>query len=88
MHAFLLINKNPEEFAKEQNAKVIPFTLQKIEDARELKKLVKFSFSEKTTIIIENVLPTIISRCEVIQIQKPKQEITNKSESEKFLNST
>lgn len=55
MHAFLLINKNPEEFAKEENAKIIPFELQKIDDARELKKFVKFSFSEKTAIVINNI---------------------------------
>lgn len=101
MHAFLLINKNPKEFAKKQNAKIIPFNLQKIEDVRELKKLVKFSFSEKTAIIINdidkitneaanaflknleepnknliyiltasnlsNVLPTIVSRCQVVK---------------------
>ena len=55
MHAFLIINGNPEEFAKKQNAKVIPFVLQKIEDARELKKFVKFSFAEKTAIVIEKI---------------------------------
>lgn len=55
MHAFLLKNTNPLEFAKNQNAKVVPFVLQKIEDVRELKKLVKFSFSEKTAILIQNI---------------------------------
>ncbi|EKE05847.1 MAG: DNA polymerase III, delta prime subunit [uncultured bacterium] len=103
MHAFLLINSDPIQFAKKQNAKVVPFILQKIEDARELKKFVKFSFSEKTAILIENidtttpetsnaflknleeptkniiyiltaenlsnVLPTIVSRCEVVRTQ-------------------
>lgn len=101
MHAFLLINFDPIEFAKKENAKVIPFELQKIEDTRNLKKLVKFSFAEKTAIVINdidkitteaanaflknleepnrnliyiltasnlnNVLPTIISRCEIIK---------------------
>ena len=101
MHAFLLVNTDPIQFAKEQKAKVIPFELQKIEDTRNLKKLTKFSFSEKTAIVIKdvdnatnealnaflknveepstnliyvltatnlkNVLPTIVSRCEVIQ---------------------
>ncbi len=101
MHAFLLINSDPIQFAKEQHAKVIPFELQKIEDTRNLKKLTMFSVSEKTAIIINNidnatnealnaflknleepnknliyiltasnlanVLPTIVSRCEVIQ---------------------
>ncbi|MFZ3301737.1 MAG: hypothetical protein WA152_03430 [Microgenomates group bacterium] len=103
MHAFLLVNKDPIQFAEEQNAKVIPFTMQKIEDARNLKKIVKFKFNEKTAIIINdidlatnetlnaflknleepnenliyiltasnlnNVLPTIISRCEIIAVQ-------------------
>lgn len=55
MHAFLLINTNPIEFAKKQNAKVIPFNLQKIEDSKELKKLVKFSFPEKTAIVINDI---------------------------------
>lgn len=55
MHAFLLINKNSEEFAKKENAKIIPFELQKIDDARELKKFVKFSFSEKTAIVINDI---------------------------------
>ncbi len=89
---------------RENIDKQIPFVLQKIDDVRELKKLVKFSFSEKTAIIIQdidkitteaanaflknleeptkniiyiltasnlsNVLPTIISRCEVIRLQR------------------
>lgn len=108
MHAYLLINPDTNtangdtiEFARKQNAKVIPFALQKIEDARNLKKLVKFKFNEKTAIVIndidlatnetlnaflknleepngnliyilsasnlENVLPTIVSRCEVVK---------------------
>jgi DNA polymerase III delta prime subunit len=101
MHAFLLVNTDPIQFAKKENAKVIPFELQKIEDTRNLKKLVKFKFNEKTAIVIngidnatnealnaflknleepspnliyiltatnlKNVLPTIVSRCEVIQ---------------------
>lgn len=109
MHAFLLINKNPEEFAKEQRAKVIPFVLQKVEDARDLKKLVKFSFNERTAIVIENidtatvetanaflknleepnnnliyiltasnlnnVLPTITSRCEIVKVQSTKYKV-------------
>lgn len=101
MHAFLLINNDPIQFAKKLNAKIIPFVLQKVEDARNLKKFTRFSNSSKTAIIIndidtatdealnaflknleepnnnlyyiltasnlENVLPTIISRCEVIK---------------------
>lgn len=109
MHAFLIASQsiNNLEFeiknlATEQRAKILPFAMQRIEDTRELKKFVKFSFSEKTAIVIENidnatpesqnaflknleepnnnliyiltasnltnVLPTIISRCEVIKV--------------------
>lgn len=108
MHAFLLVNTDPIQFAKEQKAKVISFELQKIEDTRNLKKLTKFSFSEKTAIVIKdvdnatnealnaflknleepntnliyvltatnlkNVLPTIVSRCEVIQSVVPTHQ--------------
>lgn len=110
-----VINIDPIQFAKKQNAKVIPFTLQKIEDAKNLKKLIKFSFSEKTAIVIndidqatiqasnaflknleepndnliyvltttnvENVLQTIVSRCEVIRLQ-----VTGDRAQEKQLN--
>jgi len=55
MHAFLLINTDPIVFAKRESTKVIPFILQKIEDSKELKKLTKFKFNEKTAIIIENI---------------------------------
>lgn len=113
MHAFLLINSDPMEFAKKQKAKVVPFTLQKIEDARELKKFVKFSFSSKTAIVIndiddatpeasnaflknleepnsnliyiltasnlENVLSTIVSRCQIIKIPNAKYQMLNKN---------
>lgn len=106
MHAFLLINSDPIQFAKKENAKVIPFELQKIEDVRNLKKLTKFSFNEKTAIVINdidsatnealnaflknleepnrnliyiltatnlnNVLPTIVSRCEIIAVHSTK----------------
>lgn len=119
MHAFLIINSNPEDFARKQNAKILPFVLQKIEDARELKKFVKFSFSEKTAIIIENidtatietanaflknleepnnnliyiltasnlenVLPTIVSRCQVIKAIQVKQVLQVEQESKDFL---
>lgn len=120
MHAFLIIGNSEQvtgdrvnKIVTEHKAKVIPFTLQKIEDARELKKFVKFSFSEKTAIVIENidtatleaanaflknleepnnnliyiltatnlnnVLPTIISRCEVVKSLIPNHQslITN-----------
>ncbi len=111
MHAFLLTNLDPLEFAKKHKVRVIPFTLQKVDDLRELKKFVKFSFSEKTAILIENidtatleatnaflknleepgqnliyiltaanlenVLPTIISRCEVVKSAATSHQAPN-----------
>ena len=106
MHAYIIATQSTinaklqiTNLATKHKAKQIPFVLQKIDDLRELKKLVKFSFSEKTAIVIEdidkitieaanaflknleepnqnliyiltasnlnNVLPTIISRCEI-----------------------
>mgnify|MGYP003395654197 CR=1 FL=1 len=62
MHAYLIVtndrelrNSKIQELTGENKAQTIPFALQKIEDAKELKKLTKFSFSEKTAIIIENI---------------------------------
>ena len=103
MHAFLItkdINNNKIKLLNDLKVKKLDFTLQKIDDSRELKKITKYSFPEKTAIIIdnidtstietqnsflknleepnlnliyiltakslENVLPTIISRCQVI----------------------
>lgn len=129
MHAFLIVNntnnKPTYEFEKivkrEKISKQIPFILQKIEDSRELKKFVKFSFSQKTAIVIEdidtatnealnsflknleeptkniiyilttsnlnNVLPTIVSRCEVVKTENEDYEIENNDELQKFLDS-
>jgi DNA polymerase III delta prime subunit len=104
MHAFLILKgskRDVEEFANNKGAKILYFTLQKIDDCRNLKKITKYSFSEKTAIVIENidtatietlnsflknleepnknlvyvltaksldgVLPTIISRCQIIK---------------------
>lgn len=118
MHAFLIIGDNAEQLNKgvidlveKEGATQIPFTLQKIEDARELKKFVKFSFSTKTAIVISNidkatnetlnaflknleepinnivyiltasnitnVIPTILSRCQIITIKNKKLLIEN-----------
>lgn len=120
MHAFLLISQSIENLklkiknlATEQGATVIPFELQKIEDVRNLKKLVKFSFAEKTAIVINdidkitteaanaflknleepnsnliyiltasnlnNVLPTITSRCEIVKMLNAKCQMLNKN---------
>ena len=127
MHAFLIVGSdenNLVEFVtskakEEQVVQQIPFILQKIDDVRNLKKMTKFSFSEKTAIIINdidqatneslnaflknleepnrnliyiltaknltNVLPTIISRCEVINAKGYKQEISNKTQVTNFI---
>lgn len=118
MHAFLLVGQENCDFeiqisklATINKAKVLPFVLQKIEDARELKKLIKFSFAQKTAIVIKdidtatvettnaflknleepnenliyiltatninNVIPTIISRCQVIKIIHNAQPAKN-----------
>lgn len=118
MHAFIIISKSASnlqslisKIALEQKAKIIPFSLQKIEDVRNLKKIVKFSFSEKTAIVINdidkitpeasnaflknleeptknviyiltasnlnNVLPTVVSRCQVIRTQDNQKISSN-----------
>jgi hypothetical protein len=121
MHAFLIIGTDTEKIDEEvkkitenNNLKqIIPFTLTKLEDSRELKKLTKFSYSTKTCFLIKNidsatnetlnsilknleepnknifyiltakslegVLPTIISRCEVIRIMEEKSITNNKT---------
>lgn len=62
MHAYLLISRDEKEIEeniksilKKESAKRIDYTLEKIEDARELKKLTKFSFGEKTAIVIHDI---------------------------------
>ena len=128
MHSFLIIcgdeNKKRikiEEVARREKAtKQIPFLLQKIEDVRSLKKMVKFSFSEKCAIVLENidtashetlnallknleeptsniiyiltatnirnVIPTILSRCEIIRVQETINRVENKN-LKQFINS-
>ena len=128
MHSFLIIGGNEgtkrikiERVAKREKVKrQIPFILQKIEDARDLKKLIKFSFSEKCAIILENidtashetlnallknleeptsniiyiltatnirnVIPTILSRCEIIRVQETINRVENKN-LKQFINS-
>lgn len=108
MHAFLIIGNNETLVSSEiknlankyQVVVKLPFSLKRVEDSKELKRLTKFSYSKKTAIILsgfdeatnetvnsvlknieepnnnlvyiltakstESVLPTIISRCEVI----------------------
>lgn len=55
MHAFLIIGGEGTKLAVKHKAKILIFTLQKIDDVRDLRKLVKLSFSEKTAILIEDI---------------------------------
>ncbi len=119
MHAFLVVSHLPldvsqtiNKIASENKAKQMVINLQKIEDVRELKKLVKFSFAEKTAIVIKNideitpeaanaflknleepnqnviyvltannlsnVLPTIVSRCEIVKVLSTEIQLRHK----------
>ena len=63
MHAFLIVSNSTEQTQNEINKlvgsnsikNVLPFTLEKIEDSRELKKLVKYSFNQKTAFLIKDI---------------------------------
>lgn len=123
MHAFLTSGDNIQDIVLKQNIKTqITFVLQKIDDARELKKILKFKTGEKTAVVIndidsateealnaflkvleepgeninfiltaknlENVIPTIVSRCEVVKnrkLQEPKNQ--NNLKIKNFINS-
>ena len=129
MHSFLIVSGNEEikraridsVVKREKATRQIPFILQKIEDARVLKKIVKFSFSEKCAIILENidtashetlnallknleepntniiyiltatniknVIPTIVSRCEIIKVQETNNRVEDKN-IKRFINSS
>lgn len=124
MHAFLivgnnelLVNSEVETIINKYKIELkIPFSLKKVEDSKELKKLTKFSYSKKTAIILEgfdeatnetvnsvlknieepnnnlvyiltaksteSVLPTILSRCEVITTDKTDLNLDTKEEKE------
>ena len=128
MHSFLIVG-NSEEAKKTQIDKItlhekvikkIPFLLQKIEDSRNLRGIIKFEFNEKCAIVIENidnattealnaflknleepnkniiyiltatninnVIPTITSRCEVIKVQGTNNKPGDKN-IKRFINS-
>ena len=63
MHAFLIVSNSTEQTQNEINKlvgsnsikNVLSFTLEKIEDSRELKKLVKYSFNQKTAFLIKDI---------------------------------
>jgi replication-associated recombination protein RarA len=126
MHAYLILGINKEEvrnkseeIAQKIKAKVFPYPVAKIEDVRELNKLIRLSFNEPTLILMENIhqageaalnaflknleepqdniyfaltapnkqtmLPTIVSRCQVLKIQNSKSQIQNEGEIQEFL---
>lgn len=127
MHAFLVVGTDEitqkliDKVLTQNNVKTrLNFNLQKIEDCKELQKNTKYTFSQKTAIVIkdidtstpetlnsflktleepsknliflltatrlENVLPTIVSRCEII---KPNRKTSTETlifeDVEKFL---
>lgn len=109
MHAYLIAGEDFTELATKLSAKVLEFPLQKIEDTRELNKLLRLSFNEKTLIVIKDihtateealnaflknleepqeniyfalttpsislVLPTIVSRCQIVKIQSTQSPV-------------
>lgn len=104
MHSYLIIGDNVTALQEKLGATTLEFPLQKINDARELGKLVRLSFSKPTLIVCRNiheateealnaflknleepqeniyfaltspslslVLPTIVSRCQIIRNKK------------------
>jgi len=125
MHAYLLVSQNSDfksqinEISKKLDAKVMEFPLAKIEDVRELNKLIRLTFKEPALIVCEKidqattetlnaflknleepqeniyfaltassvrkVLPTIVSRCQIIKTLNPKPETRNFREISDFL---
>lgn len=123
MHAFLLIgtnkeslNKEIEKLAKIRNARVMEYSIVKIEDVRNLNNLLRLSLDRPTLIVgrdihesgdealnaflknleepqnnayfaltapsLKKVLPTIVSRCEIIKIQSGESEISEETTKE------
>jgi replication-associated recombination protein RarA len=120
MHAFLIIGKTDgTDLAKKIKAKLLPYTINKIEDVRNLNNFTRLSLTEKTLIFVENindatpealnaflknleepqenlyyaltspsirkVLPTIVSRCQIINAKDSKHEIVNEDQIKEFL---
>lgn len=106
MHAFLIVGQNTKDIQQNLKAKSLEFIIQKIDDVRELNKLLRLTFNEKTLIVIRNiekaseealnaflknleepqeniyfalttpnisqVLPTIVSRCQIVKVRSTK----------------
>jgi len=129
MHAYLLVGPTDNQqsaisnLAKKLNAKILEFSINKIEDTRNLNNLIRLSFDSPTLIYCENiqeageealnaflknleepqeniyfamttpsvrsVLPTIVSRCQVIKTAGGRQSTNeNQQEIEDFLSMT
>jgi DNA polymerase III delta prime subunit len=122
MHAYLIVGENPaleiNKLAKNLNANPIEFSVNKIEEVRELNSFTNLSVDSPQAIILKNiqncttealnsllknleeppeniyyiltcnnlsqVLPTIISRCEII-VSKFQLPVSNSSEAEKYM---
>ena len=128
MHAFLITGSSSQQsktqiqnLAKKLNTKIFEFSLQKIEDVRNLNNLIRLSFNEPTLIVCEDihnaseealnaflknleepqeniyfaltaasqkkVLPTIVSRCQIIKSGSGEKNLPDK-DVEKFLEMT
>lgn len=131
MHAYLLVGNESEELshsairikseelAAKFNANILEYPLAKIEDVRELNKLIRLTLTEPTLIYCRNVheatsealnaflknleepqenlyfaltapsarkvLPTIVSRCQVIRIKNEELIIKNAEQIKIFL---
>jgi DNA polymerase III delta prime subunit len=122
MHAYLIVGESQQEeitkLVKKLNAKSVEFSVNKIEEVRELNSFTGLSVNSPQAIVIRNiensttealnallknleepaenifyiltcqnlgrVLPTIVSRCQVIKITNNKLQMTN-TEPEKFM---
>ncbi len=128
MHAYLLVGNNGNELkiksgelAKQFDAKIMEYPLQKIEDVRNLNNFLRLTIKEPTLIYVPNihetgiealnaflknleepqenlyfvltapstrkVLPTIVSRCQVIKINTSELVINNE-DAEEFMKKT
>jgi translation initiation factor 2 alpha subunit (eIF-2alpha) len=85
MHAFLVISNNQKQTDEEIKKIIkvheiknnIPFSLKKIEDSKELKKIIKYSFSKKTAIILndfDNATPEAVNSV-LKNIEEPNQNL-------------
>lgn len=123
MHAFIVVGSNKkaldskiDEIAKDNNATVLEYSIQKIDDVRNLNSLIRLSLTKPTLIVAKNVheaseealnaflknleepqenayfalttnsvkkvLPTIVSRCEIIKTQTGDSSISEQDQIE------